>query len=220
MSSFCWLLQKHSLCRSLPNICLQIQGIVASDMKSKVSASTILSPETVLRLHAGIAVGSISIWPAFLLPAPAKAVARLAGEVFLMANLADFQAGGSKISSALLPIVFATGADVCPAGYILVLDSATAASSATVSAPGGCVICPPGTYSLNSLADGSVNPSRPGCLNCLPNATCPGGFRVLLGMGTWVADVEMGIYLLKSCPAGHELVNTIGGVFSHDVQAR
>lgn len=31
----------------------------------------------------------------------------------------------------------------------------------------------------------------------------------------WVPDASQGIYLLRSCPAGHQLVNTSLGVFSH-----
>jgi hypothetical protein len=200
---------------------LQVQAIVVGNTRLEPTASSSLSIETALRLHAGIAVGSISVRPPFARVAPAHAVARLAGEVFLIADVADVQAGGSKLRSLQLQLAFAEDRAVCPAGYVLGLDSATAAGSSGVVL-GGCIICPPGTYSLNPLADGfwpALDLSQPACLNCLPNATCPGGAHVLLGTGTWRVALDRGMYLLESCPAGHELVDSIGGVFSHDVQA-
>jgi hypothetical protein len=176
--------------------------------------SITVSGESLFKLRGGEASVAISVQPLFkedVDSAPRQW--RLTREVSLFASGID-ERSTSLLLSQVAPVTFATGNAVCPPGYILVLDS-LAGSAAGVK--GGCAYCQAGTYSLNPLASGSTNQTRPACLNCPPASTCAGGGKVQLGPGEWIV-AENGTYKLVKCPAGHQLIDSINGVFSHDFQ--
>ena len=77
-----------------------------------------------------------------------------------------------------------------------------------------CSQCGAGSYSVDSLAGPTTY--GPSCFTCPPSATCKGGNSVLFSIGSW--QIVNGIYTLYSCPSGHQLVNSIYGVFSYDTQ--
>eukprot|EP00292_Cryptomonas_paramecium_P002656 CAMPEP_0113679356 /NCGR_PEP_ID=MMETSP0038_2-20120614/10580_1 /TAXON_ID=2898 /ORGANISM="Cryptomonas paramecium" /LENGTH=2825 /DNA_ID=CAMNT_0000597341 /DNA_START=49 /DNA_END=8526 /DNA_ORIENTATION=- /assembly_acc=CAM_ASM_000170 len=137
------------------------------------------------------------------------------------------------ISSTAHQIHTADGVTVCPRGYVLVLDSESSIkSSASVNLTlsnsttssntltsqlvrgGTCSQCPKGTYSVHPLA--GLVADQPSCLNCPAGGVCLGGDVVTFALGGW--KVLGGMYVLQSCPAGHQLVNSIAGVFAHDLQ--
>jgi serine/threonine protein kinase len=110
-----------------------------------------------------------------------------------------------QMQSNVVDITYANGTDVCPSGYILAVDD---------YGYGSCTVCGPGTYSLRPLAGAVLG--RVSCLTCPAGSTCYGGRNVSLSMGTW--NETGGKYVLVGCPERHQLVNSVGGVFSHDVQ--
>jgi len=105
---------------------------------------------------------------------------------------------------------FATGFDVCPPGYILALESADSSGARR----GSCTRCGISQYSVSPLA--GPTSGSPSCFNCPPSAECKGGDEITFSRGRWV--IANGMYMLVGCPRGYQLVNSIGGVFSHDVQ--
>ena len=102
---------------------------------------------------------------------------------------------------------------ICPLGYILVPDQAQLLSN-TSALLGSCSQCQIGTYSVSPLA--GTNPRQPSCLNCPASGNCKGGADVDFSLGTW--KILGGMYRLVGCPAGYQLVNSLNGVFSHDLQ--
>jgi hypothetical protein len=74
----------------------------------------------------------------------------------------------------------------CPRGYILVLEAASAISSAR---PGVCTLCGAGTYSVDPLYGGSrtitgeeqdvEDSESPKCLPCPAGGVCFGGDKVM-----------------------------------------
>ena len=115
--------------------------------------------------------------------------------------------------SVIVPIMIQTGEMVCPPGFILVLEQARAGANQTAF-QGGCSLCGSGTYSINPLA--GTTTSTPTCFTCPSTATCSGGNDVRFSLGTWT--ISHGMYILVACPSGHQLVNSVGGVFSLEVQ--
>ena len=107
---------------------------------------------------------------------------------------------------------------MCPAGYVLNLQQAVSAGAA----PAVCTLCKQGTYSLQPLASVlGASGAAPACIGCPAGADCAnGGADVLLTVGSWI-DVD-GVYVLRSCPAGHQLINSTSGssrgVFSNSLQ--
>ncbi len=179
--------------------------------------SIAVSGDALFRLHAGQAMVMISIQPPFTEEdvTGGHKQWRLAREVLLFAS-AEGKLSTGRLLSPVAFVDFAAGNAICPPGYILNLDSLEDHDSAA-GAKGRCAYCQPGTYSLNPLASGSANQTRPACLKCLPASTCSGGDNVQLGTGEWFVE-ETGIYRLVRCPAGHQLIDSINGAFSHDLQ--
>jgi hypothetical protein len=176
--------------------------------------AAILSGEAVFKLDAGQAQVMVSVKPALLKTGPASGQ-QLDSEVFLYAMGEDLESSQRlAIYSSQVSVTFATGELVCPKGYILSTDSSAAGGE--TKALGVCTFCKVGTYSINPLAGGQNN-TVPACLNCPPSSTCSGGDQVILGPGEWMAGAN-GMYLLVGCPPGHELINSIGGTFRHDIQ--
>ena len=107
------------------------------------------------------------------------------------------------------------GDSVCPQGYILVLDQNGATNGSAA-----CSFCKPGTYSINPLAGPTTG--TPACFVCPAGGDCTkGGADVQFNKnGSWA--VMRGEYVLTSCPAGYQLINstagTSKGVFSSTLQ--
>ena len=139
--------------------------------------------------------------------------AELASKPSLVFSGVDAQTGGTM--QATSAVAFASGVDVCPTGYVLLFDNAESASAGEVVS-GYCSLCGTGTYSLNPLA-GTSQSSLPACLDCLAGATCLGGSSIALPVGFWT--VSSWAYRLVGCPRGHQLVNSVAGVFSYTAQA-
>ena len=181
-----------------------------------VDSTVSITGDAVFQIQAGMANLSVSIRPAFLFDLKSER-AELARHVIVFASGED-PVELRKLSSTGISVAFAIGHSVCPSGYILAPDSPAALrgnSSAVTTA--GCVYCRAGTYTLSPLARGSNNGLVPTCFNCLPNSVCAGGDDVQLGLGEWAAS-QQGMYILERCPPAHQLINSIGGVFNHDVQ--
>jgi hypothetical protein len=178
-----------------------------------------LSGGAVFKLQAGQAKMYVAVKPAFIMMkvANSQQLGRLRREVFLFASGED--RGSSQlltILSSQVSVTFASGEAVCPKGYILSLDSSAGIS---VNALGTCTYCKAGTYSIHPLAGGPNETMIAACLDCPPESTCSGGDQVILGPGKWMA-ASNGMYILVGCPPGHELINSIGGAFRHDIQVR
>jgi hypothetical protein len=136
----------------------------------------------------------------------------LASAPGLLLTGADAQTGGA-MQVATAEVAFARGEGVCPDGHVLLLESSVPAGDAL---QGYCSVCGPGTYSVSPLAGPSPS-SLPACLECLSGAICYGGSSVDLPVGYWA--VRGGAYRLVGCPSGHQLVDSINGVFSYGAQA-
>ena len=108
--------------------------------------------------------------------------------------------------SKLVPLLLQQGTNVCPPGYILVMDT-----NGATRGSGVCSLCQPGKYSINAMAQspGSIS-SLPACIDCPAGCNCiGGGSHVKCEPGQWL--VHGGIYVLVSCPRGYQLVNSTNG---------
>ena len=157
------------------------------------------------QMSMGKAVFTVSFKPTFIDVTSNSTT--LLREPYIVGKGLDQQTG-NMMSSVPSRISMCTGRDVCPVGYILALDRQLKQGPSAAT----CAYCPEGTYSINPLT-GSPNPS---CLNCPVGAVCNGGADIHFAIGIWVP--EGGMFLLISCPAGYQLINSIGGHFSHDNQ--
>ena len=127
-------------------------------------------------------------------------------------------ATGSKMKSGLVSVQMQQGGGVCPPGYILALNQEGEVNGSAV-----CSLCRSGTYSVSPLAPGSLTAS-PACLSCPAGGDCSrGGADIRFSLRpreVWRA-VD-GVYILVSCPAGFQLINstagTSQGVFSSSLQ--
>ena len=130
-------------------------------------------------------------------------------------NGIDYRFGIYMLSEPVA-LTVARGTTVCLAGYALLLERIQHGSNET-SLQGTCSYCTSGTYSINPLA-GPTSQAGPGCFSCPQGGDCKGGSNVHFSLGTWIASD--GMFILVSCPAGHQLVNTIGQsrVFSQAAQ--
>ncbi len=115
---------------------------------------------------------------------------------------------GIVMASAPSHITMSHGWDICPIGYVLTFDNQLTQGQLT----GACSFCSEGTYSISPLAGAPI----PSCLNCPVGAVCNGGADVHFFIGYWVANA--GMFVLTGCPLGHQLINSISGIFSHDNQ--
>ena len=109
------------------------------------------------------------------------------------------------------------GATVCPAGYVLVTGQENAVNGSAV-----CTFCNPGTYSVFPLAHVPGFPGlAAGCFTCPAGGDCSkGGKEIQFQVGVW--SILGGLYILISCPAGYQLINstsgTSKGIFSNALQ--
>ena len=127
------------------------------------------------------------------------------------------------ISSPSISLEIPVDASVCPPGYTLsltpwtssnTLATATNSTNTQKIRQGTCLLCPRGTYSLSPLF--AVTSQDPSCLQCPAGGICNGGLEVQFPVGHW--NIRGGIYVLTSCPSGHQLVDSRSGVFAQDAQ--
>jgi hypothetical protein len=173
--------------------------------------------QTIARMHAGRAVFEIAIKPVFAWVDAVFHVASLvhAPEIYIEGSDSFEPFTQSAMTSNPVTFQFSQGDHVCPVGYILKLDTPIGGSRA-----GTCYFCSEGTYSLYPLF-GASNTSNPTCVPCplqaLQNGDCmKGGGVVNFSVGRW--EVSDGIYRLAGCPPGHQMINSVGGLFSYQIQ--
>jgi hypothetical protein len=186
----------------------------SSLIKVKKSSSsllyTLVSP--ILSLESGIAIFSISIRPFFYVSLVKQSASVVAAPSLSFEGVdSDSYLDSNVIRSSDINITLSSQASICPLGYVLELEMVVGLSSVT---SGACKYCRPGKYSVNPLAGEA---SGPACLTCPAGGSCvDGGFLVTFNTGMWV--IRNGMYILVSCPSGHQLVNSVDGFFNHDVQ--
>ena len=163
-------------------------------------------------LQQGQAFFSVMLKPTFVSVSMREERTTLVSQPAIYFKGLDTQAttSAAMVSSAK-KIFIANSTAVCPLGFILSLDQT---ESNTLGQGGSCLECGPGTYSVNPLA--GISDTVPSCFNCPPSGVCKGGSDVQFSIGKW--EIILGIYRLVGCPPGHQLVNSIDGVFSHDIQ--
>jgi hypothetical protein len=171
-----------------------------------------LSGSFIVSLDAGQADFSIILKPSFAHVDSVRGITQLMTQPAIYFKGLDAETS-RKMQSFILPVTVQADRFVCPPGFILVLDQPRSGSNQTAR-QGACSQCSSGTYSIGPLY--GVTTSEPSCLNCPSSATCKGGNTIEFSLGTWT--ISSGMYKLVSCPAGHQLVNSVAGVFSHDVQ--
>ena len=194
---------------------LSVIQIYAKYSSHAIKGTPAISGNSLGRMESGVANFSLAIKPGFLNSA-VRGLSILDVRSLIYANGLDSESVSNtntvQMQSPLEEILFSNSSTVCPPGYILVLD----ASSINAPQPGKCSYCNSGTYSVSPLYS-ATSSGDPSCLNCPIGGNCSkGGSYVSFELGTWI--VSSGIYKLISCPAGYELLNSIGGVFSQDAQ--
>ena len=187
---------------------VRLRGIEGYKTATIDSTASILGSD-LIKLRGGVASASVAILPSFTSVDLGRELVVVAGGIMVSVAGIDAQTM-ARIQSNEAKIGFKNGSDICPRGYILALDTASSALS------GSCTLCQAGTYSVNPLFRAAINGSSPLCLNCPPDAVCRGGDDVSFRLGKWTLSRDM--YLLIGCPDGHALMNSIQGVFSHDIQ--
>jgi hypothetical protein len=165
---------------------------------------------SVMRL--GEARFSVGIRPAFRPAGDEHRTLQLVRTPQLVFQGSDLQSEtGALMVSPTLEVNVSTGHAACPPGSVLSLGAA----SDTCARIGSCTRCRAGTYSLDPL----VGPAgEPGCLTCPAGGSCAGGDHVSLAVGDWV--VEQGVFVLRACPRGHQLVSSVEGSDRFDAAAQ
>ena len=127
----------------------------------------------------------------------------------------DSQTGRMMLSSKML-LALGDKHGICPSGYILEMYLGLWNGEAA------CSFCLSGTYSIDPLVSSpdSYNPT-PSCIGCPAGGDCSqGGSIVQFQVGKW--GILNGIYILQSCPAGYQLINSSSGgsagLFSNELQ--
>jgi hypothetical protein len=168
----------------------------------------------IARLELGAAAVAFSLRPTFARVSGADHIAVLAARPAIIVRGIDAASSTSArmMVSPPIPVALATGAAVCPPGYVLSLDLPSPGDGSRF---GGCALCGPGTYSLDPLASGtggaqvatggnSTAAGGPRCLACPAGGDCSaGGAAVYFVEGKWVA--AGGMYRLVGCPEGHQV---------------
>ena len=167
-----------------------------------------LSGNSLTRFQNGVATLHLSIKPILKYFGTFGELANFGNQYALYFKGSDIQTV-NDMRSSLVPAIFANGSDVCPHGYILAYSQNI--KTANVSEAVSCSFCEAGTYSVDPLAlAASLNPPMPACINCPAGGDCSqGGGIVSFKEGTWY--VQNGIYILKECPPGYQLINSTNG---------
>ena len=173
-----------------------------------------ISGNTEVKFQRGKAVFLINIQPTFSSISFEKSFTSLESTPLLYFKGIDSQTM-RVMHSEVFSLLLSSGNAVCPPGYVLSPSEENEANGSAV-----CTFCKSGTYSLDPLAPAPGSQSKaPSCLNCPAGGNClDGGDHVNFSLGIWVVSSAM--YILRSCPQGHQLVNssTNSKVFSHDLQ--
>ena len=183
---------------------LQTLDFISRTFVSAVSPA--ISGKSIVNLQEGVAIFDINVNPVF------SKSDYIDGIAFLEQNTSIYFRGidseqvlQANMQSVPAVLAMASNVSVCPKGYILVLDS---------FGRGSCSECSAGTYSIYPLA--GIPSGKASCLTCPPLTTCSAGANITFSLGSW--QVINGIYRLVGCPPMHQLVNSINGVFNHDIQ--
>ena len=191
-----------------------VVNMVNGNSQPSSSPFNFISGYTVVQLQRGKAVFSINIQPTFSNISFEKSLTSLESTPLLYFKGIDSQTMRG-MHSEVLTLPLSSGKAVCPPGYVLSLSEDNEANAFAA-----CTFCKPGTYSLDPLAPAPGSHSKsPACFNCPAGGNClNGGDHVNFSVGVWVVSNAM--YILRSCPQGHQLVNssTNSKVFSHDLQ--
>jgi hypothetical protein len=188
----------------------EIEAVVGV-YEDQIDHGASISGSSLLKLMAGSGSVSVAIKPRFKIVSE-KGILALSSNIHVRVKGEDAQTL-IPLSSNPITIPIASNANICPKGFVVVLDPPIRAGAAR---SGVCTYCQAGTYSVDPLYGVSGNSTYPACLNCPTSVICKGGNDVVFGSGEWI--VSAGMYLLVSCPKGHALFNLIGGLFSHDNQ--
>ena len=199
--------------RKLDSYNQQIGTDSSSVIQAQCAANCSISGNAVATLRGGQAGISVTIRPSFVVSRSSR-IQVLGCLPFIYLKGIDSQDDRlSTMVSNMFPLLMSTA--VCPPGYILLLDrSQSGGEPGASTAAGSCSQCQPGTYSVDPLV--GINPQVPSCFNCPASGSCKGGSAVQFSLGTW--KVIDGIYRLVGCPVGNQLVNSINGIFAHDIQ--
>ena len=189
-----------------------LQTGTAIDKTYRTDTYVGISGNYITSFDTGQASFSIIVKPSFTLIDSARGLTALKTYPAIYFKGLDAQ-NGKMMQSSIVSITMQSDSTVCPPGFVLILDETRPGSNQTAR-QGTCTLCGAGTYSVNPLAGATT--STPACFNCPTTATCTGGYHVAFKLGSWI--ISGGMFRLIGCPLGHELVNSIGGVFSHDVQ--
>ena len=193
-----------------------LQAIPVSSSEKATSRASILGSAGSI-LNNGVATFSFAIKADFIIDYANRSAYLHAPISFLLQGV-DAQSG-VIMNSGMISIDVNQGVSMCPPGYVFAPDQEN-----TVDGPAVCTLCKPGTYSISpmtSIQDSSSSTYAPACLNCPAGCSCVGGgSQVKCKVGQWTTT--RGIYILTSCPAGYQLINstagTSQGVFSTDIQ--
>jgi len=172
------------------------QQTIASDSNSilqtmSVDAALAISGSFVVRFQGGHASLDLVVKPRVALIDADSGSTILASNTSIFFKEMDSTDQNFAFTSQLYDVVFAKGVEICPVGFVFVLDQ---------SQWGSCLYCEVGTYSLNPLIGLSKTPS---CIRCPYKAVCDGGSQVRFSLGNWIARGD--IFRLVSCPAGTAL---------------
>ena len=189
---------------------LQILSSVGLQLQNDPTVS--ISGEFISSLKNGSADFTIVLNPTFSKINFLNDMTILTRQPFIFLKGIDAFSISDTMQSEPTEVYIASGGQVCPEGYVLILDKA---------GKGSCSECGSGTYSVNPLA--GISPSQPACFTCPLNGVCTGGYSVELPLGMWI--VVSGYYKLICCPEGHQLVNenALGvflGTFRHATRVR
>ena len=189
-----------------------VEAIAVANAELDADRYTSISGQYVATFTEGRAELSVVLKPSFVLVNQIDSRTILKSIPTIYFKGLDVQSDSTMLSS-ILKMSVAVDSSVCPSGFILALQSIQVGND-TSSRQGSCTECSPGTYSVSPLA--GATSTSPSCLNCPPSGTCIGGSDVKFSIGSWV--IRNGIYRLVGCPDGYQLVNSINGIFTHDVQ--
>ena len=199
-----------------------IEAVVDSRSSASISHATIsnqsgsfgikeqagIDEPTAFRMTEGYANISIMIFPIFAVVSVREGTAALQSEPYIYFQGLESETCAYMRSPTII-LSTSYGHSVCPPGYVLWIDSKAASSG-----QGSCRFCEPGTYSLHPLSkDPSSSSDTPSCITCPAGGNCEfGGSNITFFVGMW--ELRNGIYVLLSCPPGHQLINSTDGTSS------
>ena len=184
---------------------LTLDGITKSSDDSTLNGTFSILGNNLGRLQKGVALFQFAIKPTISNVDVQNGISHIYRRVSIELEGSDSQTG-RIVRTDLINVNFGEGADSCPLGYILELDQQGASNSSAQ-----CSRCRPATYSINPLAHSYGSSSKlPECITCPAGLNCEqGGSEIRFNVGIWT-PVD-GVYILTSCPAGYQLINSSDG---------